>query len=170
MLRSAIHVLREAIKSAGAELKSAREAHAYFQVQALTKADKRFYLVLGFTRGFARGMSDLRKLDPEHPSFDPSAETEMHFKTSTADRPMLLVDVINQDESGARFPVTSTLSYVEAQSVLIGLNILRGTGIYRLNDVQADNFIREASSMLVTWNGTNPNCPAVELAGNQNQI
>lgn len=148
MLRSAFRVVSEAIKSANAEVKSAMQAHAYYQVQGLTKADHAFYWVLGFSQGVARGMTDLRKTNPEHPRFEPGAETEVYFQTSTVDRPILLVDVISRDSKGVTIPVTSTLSYVEAQSVMIGLNILRGTGIFQLNDVQADNFIREASSMI----------------------
>ncbi|MGE8063824.1 hypothetical protein [Pseudomonas sp. NPDC089569] len=148
MLSSVVHILRLGLKSAAHELSAASKAHAYYQVNPLTKSDRTFYWVFGFTQGVSRAMADLRKADINRPAFDPGAEIEMSFQASNAKRPVLIVDVVRADEHGAKIPVTSTLNYVEAQTVLSALNILRGTGIYCLKDYQADNFINQASSML----------------------
>lgn len=148
MIRSIVHTLRSGLKSAASELGTATRAHAYYQVQPLTKGDRAFYWLLGFTQGVSRALEDLRKADQNRPAFDPAAEIEMSFQASNLKRPVLIVDVVQADEHGATFPVTSTLNYVEAQTVLTALNILRGTGIYCLKDFQADNFITQASSML----------------------
>ncbi|MDF9779004.1 hypothetical protein [Pseudomonas baetica] len=136
------------MKSAASEVATATKAHAYYQVQPLTKGDRAFYWLFGFTQGVSCAMAELRQADKNRPAFDPGAEIEMSFQASNEKRPVLIVDVVLADEHGTKFPVTSTLNYVEAQTVLTGLNILRGTGIYCLKDFQADNFITQASSML----------------------
>ncbi|MHC5194789.1 hypothetical protein ACYSUW_13640 [Pseudomonas frederiksbergensis] len=148
MLRSIVHTLRLGLKSAASELGTATRAHAYYQVQPLTKADRGFYWLLGFTQGVSSAMAELRKADKNRPAFDPGAEIEMSFQASNLKRPVLIVDVVQADQHGAKVPVTSTLNYVEAQAVLTALNILRGTGIYCLKDFQAENFITQASTML----------------------
>lgn len=148
MLRSVVHTLRSGFKSAASELTTATRAHAYYQVQPPTKGDRAFYWLFGFTKGISSSMAELRQADKNRPAFDQSTETEISFQASNLKRPVLIVDVVQADEHGATFPVTSTLNYVEAQTVLAALNILRGTGIYCLKDFQADNFIAQASSML----------------------
>lgn len=148
MIRSIVHTLRSGLKSAASELTTATRAHAYYQVQPLTKGDRAFYWLLGFTQGLSQAMTELRKSDKNRPAFDPGAEIEMSFQASNLKRPLLIVDVVQADQHGARVPVTSTLNYVEAQTVHTALNILRGTGIYCLKDFQAEDFITQASSML----------------------
>lgn len=143
-----VHTLRSGLKSAASELGIATRAHAYYQVRPLTKADRAFYWLLGFTQGVSQAMAELRKADKNRPAFDPDAEIEVSFRASNLKRPVLIVDVVLADQHGAKVPVTSTLNYVEAQTVLTALNILRGTGIYSLKDIQAENFITQASTML----------------------
>jgi hypothetical protein len=148
MLKSLIAVLSSALKTAAGEIRTATQAHAYYQVQPLTKVDKAFYWLIGFTRGTSLAMQDLRKHNIHRPAFEPDAEIEVQFQASALKRPVLMVEVLQKVEGGTAIPVISTLNYVEAQAVLSGLNILRGTGVYHLSDAQADEFIREASSML----------------------
>jgi hypothetical protein len=136
------------LKSAASELTTATRAHAYYQVQPLTKGDRAFYWLFGFTQGVSRAMAELRQADKNRPAFNPGAEIEISFQASNLKRPVLIVDVVQADEHGAKFSVISTLNYVEAQTVLTAINILRGTGIYCLKDFQADDFITQASSML----------------------
>lgn len=148
MLKPLIAVLSSALKTAAGEISTATQAHAYYQVPPLSKVDRAFYWLLGFTRGASLAMEDLRKHNILRPAFEPDAHIEVQFQASALKRPVLTVEVLRRVEGGVTIPVISTLNYVEAQAVLSGLNILRGTGVYCLNDVQADRFIREASSML----------------------
>lgn len=145
-----IQVLKSAFAGGQTELVSAACAHRHYGAPAPSTIGRVYYWAIGFAEGLASGLRRLRVGDPAYPCFDSEETADLRFSSQQAGGRMeeiLVIESAAYDTKGTAIQVTSTLSLAEVNKVVLGLNVLRGTGVFRLTDRQFDDFLQQAAAM-----------------------
>ncbi|WP_405406889.1 hypothetical protein PAE975_6157 (plasmid) [Pseudomonas aeruginosa] len=148
MFATFMNIAGHGLRSAKAEVRASVEAQWHYRRAPLSGSDKAFCWVMGLTEGIAKAMRASRVKDQTKAQFDSSAFPQVRFSLRSASQEMLLVEVIRPDGIGQPMEVSSTLSFVEAQAVRKGIQILRDTGVFSLTDRETHELLRCTSSMV----------------------
>lgn len=148
MYTTFMRIAGQGLRSAKAEVRSSVEAQRHYRRAPLRGRDKAFCWLLGLSEGIAKAMRATRVQDQTKAQFDSSAFPQVRFSLRSASQEMLLVEVIRPDGTGQPMEVSSALSFVEAQAVRKGIQILRDTGVFSLTDRETHDLLRCTNSMV----------------------
>jgi len=147
MITTTYRILRQGLRSADAEVQSAIAAHGFYQKAPLSPGDKAYCWAQGLLSGISQAMlihrqknSGLARFTDDHP--------QVRFSVHKAGLSVLLIEVVSNDSAGKTVSVSSTLNYVEAQTIYAGLATLRSTGVHGLSDRQAHELLECTEQML----------------------
>lgn len=147
MFTTTYRILIQGLRSADAEVQSAIAAHGFYQKAPLSRSDKVYCWAQGLLAGISQAMLHHREKSSGLARFT-DAYPQVRFSVHKAGRSVLLIEVVSKDSAGETVSVSSTLNYVEAQTIYAGLATLRSTGVHGLSDRQACELLECTEQML----------------------
>lgn len=168
MLITLFKIIGKGLRCATAEVSSATAANHHYRRPPLSTSEKAYCWLIGLCEGLAQGMRDSRNKNLRIAHFDSSAFPQVSFSVPASAPEIMLVEVTRPDGFGVPMDVCSTLSFLEAQAVRKGIQILRDTGVFSLTDRETHELLRCTGSMTLPASLNDRSDPRVTYADTTN--
>lgn len=147
-LITAFRVIGQALNNASHAVACEDHAHHHVSIE-LTRADRRYFWLIGFADGIAQAMRGLRAPASVDAPMGPEEGQRVEFEVCGDLTRSLLISVYQENKQGEEIVVVSSLNHLEAAAVSQGLTILGATGVLGITKANSDNFIRCTRAMTI---------------------